>query len=231
MERSKKRFRIVVRIEIATLINRDGKINRRKMDRLAMVLSNLNNSGKQIIVVSSGAIILGSEKLKLSSVPRSKIDMQALAAVGQAELIRSYQRSFDEYGQIVAQVLVTSDIVNYPQRMENTRNTFDMLLSMNIIPIVNENDPVSTTDIELDDNYPLALKVANITGADIIVIKSQANGNYGIVPGNEKPVIRVENEIILQEKIEDLCIRVTPSQTFPAPVVFPASMDKIYSGK
>ncbi|MBP1669309.1 MAG: glutamate 5-kinase [Bacteroidetes bacterium] len=229
MEKNKKRIRIVVRIEVATLINRDGKINRRKMDRLAMVLSDLNNSGKQIIVVSSGAIVLGSEKLKLPSIPPSKIDMQALAAVGQAELIRSYQRSFDEYGQIVAQVLVTSDIVDYPQRVENTRNTFDMLLSMNIIPIVNENDAVSTTDIELEDNYPLALKIANITGADIIVIKSQENGNYGIVTGNEKPVIQVENEISLQEKIDALFGRNASSAVFPATVVFPATMNEIYS--
>jgi glutamate 5-kinase len=229
MEKSKKKYRIVVRIEIATLTNSSGKINRRKMDRLAMVLSNLNNSGKQIIVVSSGAIFLGSEKLKLSSIPRSKIDMQALAAVGQAELIRSYQRSFDEYGQIVAQVLVTSDIVDYPQRVENTRNTFDMLLSMNIIPIVNENDPVSTTDIELDDNYPLALKVANIAGADLIVIKSQDNGNYGIVPGNEEQVIHAENEIILQERIDALCSRNAPAVALSPSVVFPASMDEIYS--
>jgi glutamate 5-kinase len=231
MEKSKKRYRIVVRIEITTLINRDGKINPKKMDRLAMVLANLINSGKQIIVVSSGAIVLGSEKLKLSSVPRSKIDMQALAAVGQAELIRSYQRSFTEYGQIVAQVLVTSDITEYPQLVENTRNTFDMLLSMNILPIVNENDPVSTTDIELDDNYPLALKIANIAGADIIVIKSQDNGNYDIVPGNKRPVINAENEITLQERIEALFHQNIMAGTLPPAVVFPASMDEIYSRK
>jgi len=229
MEKSKKRYRIVVRIEITTLINRDGKINRRKMDRLAMVLANLNNSGKQVIVVSSGAIVLGSEKLMLSSIPHSKIDMQVMAAVGQAELIRSYQRSFDEYGQIVAQVLVTSDIVDYPQRVENTRNTFDMLLSMNILPIVNENDPISTTDIELDDNYPLALKIANIAGADLIVIKSQDNGNYDIVPGNQRPVIKAENEIILQERIEDLYHQNINEGTFSPGVVFPASMNEIYS--
>jgi glutamate 5-kinase len=231
MEKSKKRFRIIVRIEIATLINRDGKINRRKMDRLAMVLSNLNNSGKQIIVVSSGAIVLGSEKLKLSSIPRSKIDMQALAAVGQAELIRSYQRYFDEYGQIVAQVLVTSDIVNYPQRVENTRNTFNMLLSMNIIPIVNENDPISTTDIELEDNYPLALKVANIAEADLIVIKSQVNGNYDIVTGKEEEVIHVEDETTLQEAIETIGNRNRQAADHFHSVVFPTSIDEIFSKK
>ncbi len=227
MEKSKRQFRIVVRIEMATLINRDGKINRKKMDRLAMVLSNLNNSGKQIMVVTSGAIVLGSEKLNLSSMPGSKLDMQATAAVGQVELIRSYQRFFDEYGQIVAQVLVTSDIVEYPSRIENTRNTFDMLLSMNIIPIVNENDPVSTTDIELDDNYPLALKVANIARADFIVIKSATNGYYCIVQGNGKPAVEVENEITLQEKIEELCKGITPARLDSSGIVFPVSMEEI----
>ena len=83
--------------------------------------------------------------------------MQATAAVGQAELIRWYQRFFDDYNQIIAQVLLTSDIIDYPQRVENTRNTFNTLLEMSIIPIINENDPVSTSDIEFDDNYPLAL--------------------------------------------------------------------------
>jgi glutamate 5-kinase len=227
MERNNKTFRIVVRIEISTLITSDGKINRKKMDRLAMVLANLNNSGKQILVVSSGAIVLGSEKLKLEKIPDSKIDMQALAAIGQAELIRSYQRFFDEYNQIVAQVLVTSDIIDYPARIENTRNTFDMLLSMNIIPIINENDPVSTTDIELDDNYPLALKVANIVNADFIVIKSEINGNYAIVPGNGKPAVMVENEMSLQEKLENLCADNFSVRDY-TPIVFPASVKEIH---
>ena len=227
MEKNKMTYRIVVRIEISTLITRDGKINRKKMDRLAMVLSNLNNSGKQILVVSSGAIVLGSEKLKLEKIPDSKNEMQALAAIGQAELIRSYQRFFDEYNQIVAQVLVTSDIIEYPARIENTRNTFDMLLSMNIIPIINENDPVSTTDIELDDNYPLALKVANIVNADYIVIKSEMNGNYAIVSGNSKPALIVENEMNLQEKLEDLCAN-NDSLRDNSPVVFPASIKDIH---
>ena len=196
------------------------------MDRLAMVLANLNNSGKQILVVSSGAITLGSEKLKLTSIPDSKIDMQALAAVGQAELIRSYQRFFDEYNQIVAQVLVTSDIIEYPLRIENTRNTFDMLLSMNIIPIINENDPVSTADIDLDDNYPLALKIANIANVDFIVIKSEVNGNYAIVQGNNKPAIMVDNEMCLQEKLEELCTS-DPFIKGNLPVVFPLSVKEI----
>jgi glutamate 5-kinase len=101
-----KKQTIIVRIEISTLISSEGKINRRKMDRLAMVLTNLHNSGKHIMVVTSGAIVLGTEKLKFPTMPDSQLEMQAAASVGQAELIRWYQHSFDEYNQIVAQVLL-----------------------------------------------------------------------------------------------------------------------------
>ena len=124
----KRKQTIVVRIEISTLLGANGKISTRKMDRLAMVLTNLHNSGKHVLVVSSGAIVLGSEKLKLQRIPDGQIDMQATAAVGQAELIRCYQRYFDDYNQIIAQVLLTSDIIDYPERVQNTANTFNTLL-------------------------------------------------------------------------------------------------------
>ena len=217
---------IIIRIEISTLINRDGKINRRKMDRLAMVLTNLHNSGKDILIVSSGAIVLGADKLKMTQLPENLVDMQATAAVGQAELIRCYQQFFDDYNQIVAQVLLTSDIKSYPQRVENTRNTFNTLLDMNIIPIINENDAVSTADIEIDDNYPLALVVANISRADFIVIKMELNGKYMIVPrGNNKGII-VDDEIALQEKLESLCIAMIPDNKCEE-IIFPASIGEI----
>ena len=199
-----KQPRIVVRIEIATLSDNDGKLDRKKMDRLAMVLSNLRNSGKDILVISSGAIALGSEKLKLDKQPETLIEMQATAAIGQAELIRFYQNFFEEYNQIVAQVLLTSDITENEDREINTRNTFDTLLEMNIIPIINENDPVSTTDIELDDNYPLALKVARIAQADIMIIKLDKNGKYLIIPRNAGKAIIAEDEYKLFEKIDDI---------------------------
>lgn len=200
-----KKQTIVVRIEISTLLGHNGKINHKKLDRLAMVITNLHNSGKHVLVVSSGAIVLGTEKLKLQSVPGSLIEMQATAAVGQAELIRMYQHYFDYYSQIVAQVLLTSDIIDYPQRVENTRNTFNTLLEMSIIPIINENDPVSTSDIEFDDNYPLALIVANIVKADFIIIKMEMNGKYLIVPGSNRSAIVVDGETELQEQIDSFC--------------------------
>jgi len=218
--------RIVVRIEISTLINSDGKINHRKMDRLAMVLTNLHNSGKHILVVTSGAIVLGAEKLKLQNLPDNQLEMQAAAAIGQAELIRWYQHFFDDYNQIVAQVLITSDIVEYPQRIENTRNTFNTLLDMNIIPIINENDPVSTADIEFDDNYPLALIVAKITQADFIIIKMETNGKYMIVPGSNRRALVVDGENELQEKLDSLCSVMVPEDE-PKDIIFPGSIGEI----
>jgi len=217
---------IVVRIEISTLLGPNGKISNKKMDRLAMVITNLHNSGKQVLVVSSGAIVLGAEKLKLNQIPDNQIDMQATAAVGQAELIRCYQRYFDDYNQIIAQVLLTSDIADYPERVENTRNTFNTLLDMSIIPIINENDPVSTTDIEYDDNYPLALIVANIAQADFIVIKMEMNGKYLILPGGNQAAMLVDGETELQERIESCCQVVVPGDV-RTEIRFPASIGEI----
>jgi glutamate 5-kinase len=220
-----KKKRIVVRIEIATISDSNEKLDRKKMDRLAMVLSNLQNSGKQLILVSSGAIALGAEKLKLDQQPGSFIEKQATAAVGQAELIKYYQRYFDEYNQIVAQVLLPSDIIDNPARMQNARNTFDTLFDMNIIPIVNENDAVSTTDIELDDNYPLALNVAKIVQADIILIKLDTNGKFLILPKGQKEAILVNDVYELFEKINSL--PASPNSINLYKSDYPASINEI----
>lgn len=220
-----KKKRIVVRIEIATISDYNEKLDRKKMDRLAMVLSNLQNSGKQLILVSSGAISLGAEKLQLDQQPGTSIEKQATAAVGQVELIKHYQRYFDEYNQIVAQVLLPSDIFDNPVRMENARNTFDTLLDMNIIPIVNENDAVSTTDIELDDNYPLTLNVAKIVQADMILIKLDTNGKFLIISKGQKRATSVNDVYELIEKISALDVR--PSSGNLGKYDFPASIDEI----
>ena len=219
------KIRIVVRIEIATISDSNEKLNRKKMDRLAMVLSNLQNSGRQLILVSSGAIAVGTEKLNLDQQPKSFIEKQAAAAVGQAELIKHYQRCFDEYNQIVAQVLLPSDIIDKPVRIENARNTFDALLDMNIIPIVNENDAVSTTDIELDDNYPLALNVAKIVQADIILIKLDTNGKFLIILKGKEKATLVSNEYELFEKINTFCFGINSKNKYIPD--YPASINEI----
>ncbi|MBN2350895.1 MAG: hypothetical protein JXJ22_18805 [Bacteroidales bacterium] len=198
-----KQYRIVVRVEITTLLDDRGKLSHDKMDRLAMVLSNLKNSGKQILLVSSGAIVLGTEKLGLSKQPVDYIGMMATAAAGQAELIKIYQHHFGEYNQIVAQVLLTADIIHSLERVENARNTFNTLLEMNILPIINENDVVSTSDIELNDNYPLALNVARIVEAHMILVKYDNNGKFLIIPRGKNSLQLVNDEKELLNLLEN----------------------------
>jgi len=178
--------KIVVKVEISTLCDERGRFIPDKMERLVMVLSNLQNSGKKLLIVSSGAIALGSAKMELKMIPEQLIDKQATAAIGQAELIKVYQRFFEDYGQVVAQILITSDVVNVTARKHNAANTLNTLLGMNIIPIINENDTVSTDDIELDDNYPLVVNVAKIVEAHVILVKSHEFGKYLIIPGDRR---------------------------------------------
>ncbi len=217
--------RIVVRIEISTLLDENGKLNHQKMDRLAMVMSNLHNSGKELLLVTSGAIVLGSEKLGTPINMDDYPSMMAAAAVGQAELIKLYQKFFDQYNQMVAQVLLTGDIMNNVSRKLNTENTFTKLLGMNIIPIINENDVVSTSDIELEDNYPLALNVARVAKADIIIIKSDVNSNYIIQPRNGFPAVLVENEQDLFKNLDKWCLEL--SQCTDKAYTFPETIEEM----
>lgn len=220
-----KKGRIVVRVEISTLLDQNGKLNHQKMDRLAMVLSNLHNSGKEILVVSSGAIVLGTEKMGTKIDMEDFTSMMAAAAVGQAELIKLYQRYFDQYNQMVAQVLLTLDIMDHPKRRLNTENTFRTLLDLSLIPVINENDAVSTSDIELDDNYPLALIVAKLAKADIILIKSDINSNYVIQPRNGRNAILVNNEQELFTKLDSICTELNSGSK--AEYVFPERIEEI----
>lgn len=186
------------------LSDANGRLNHEKMDRLAMVLANLNNCGKQLLLVTSGAIALGTDKLGLKSQPMDFTDMQAVAAIGQAELMRVYQHSFGQYNQMVAQVLITSDVMQSDIRVKNTQNTFETLLEMNILPIINENDTVSTTDIELNDNYPVALNVAKISKADAILIKADANSKFIIQPRGNHIATMVSDENQLFEELDKI---------------------------
>jgi glutamate 5-kinase len=219
-----KKGRIVVRVEISTLTDGNGKLNHEKMDRLAMMLSNLHNSGKELLLVSSGAIALGSDKLNIELNTADVTGLMATAAVGQAELIKLYQKYFDQYNQMVAQVLLASDIVNHEKRKINTQNTFETLLEMNIIPIINENDAVSTSDIELEDNYPLALNVATISNADIILIKSDINSKYIIQPCGGLQARIVSNEEEMIKNVEDICEQLSH---ITKECGFPESIEKI----
>lgn len=217
----KEKLRIVFRVEFNTLTNNGKEINPRRFDRFARLVANLRNSGEDVIIVSSGAIALGMKKCndrKNFINDNSLSDLQAIAAIGQAELIREYQRYFDEYNQIVAQVLYVSDINGSQERIENARNTFNMLLKMNIIPVVNENDAVSTIDIELNDNYPLAVRIAEITGSDVIIIKLEEENEYLLICRGTNKALHVENETTLYEAIKDLKKNIINEGKFPSTI-------------
>lgn len=221
-----RRGRIVVRIEINTLYDTGtGKLSHKKMDRLAMVLSNLHNSGRDLLLVSSGAIALGSEKINRKVDTKDYASMMAAAAIGQAELIKLYQHYFDQYNQMVAQVLLTSDIMTNPNRRINTENTFETLIEMSIIPIINENDVVSTTDIELNDNYPLALNVAKVAKADLILIKTDVNSNYILQPRNGLNARMVKSESELFSSLDDVCKELREKQE--KDYIFPETIHEI----
>jgi glutamate 5-kinase len=145
---------------------------------LVRTLVDVHNSGKHVILVSSGAIATGASKMGLDKKPEDKIKKQALAAIGQAELIKIYDKFFEEYNKTVAQVLLTKDGVENPTRRKNAMNTINEILNMGIIPIINENDTVSTLEIEFGDNDTLSAIVSSLISADLLIILSDIDGMF-----------------------------------------------------
>ncbi len=174
---------IVVKVGTSTLTYNSGKINYQRMEHIVRVLSDLKNKGNQVVLVSSGAIGVGMGKLGLETRPGDTADKQAIAAIGQCELMGIYDKLFSEYNQIVAQVLLTSDIIeDKGVRRQNVVNTFERLFKMGAIPIVNENDTVSTDEIDLGgtfgDNDTLSAIVATLVGADLLIMLTDIDGLY-----------------------------------------------------
>lgn len=168
-----QKIKIIFQVEEKPLLDKGFSISKETVDNIAMILSQFRNRENDIVLVSAGAIISGIEKLKLSEYPRSNTEKQAVAALGQVELIRRYQNTFDEYNQMVGQVLLDRNVTDNPKRKQNAKNTFARLLEMNVIPIINENDTTSLEDIKMESNYPLAANVANIVKADVIISLKQ----------------------------------------------------------
>lgn len=164
------------------------------MEHLVMLCTSMQNAGFKVLMVSSGAIMLGTEKMGLSEPPEELITKQAIAAIGQADLIKYYQMFFDSFDQIVAQVLVTRDVVSNPVRNNNARKTLNTLLNKGIIPIINENDSVSIDDIILNDNYPLTLIVAQLVKPHAIVTKSYHENRFKLLVRNNPDIIDVSEE-------------------------------------
>lgn len=187
--------RIVVKVGTSTLTYENGKINLRRVDTLCKVLSDLRNSGQDIILVSSGAIGVGVGKLGLEERPSSTREKQALAAIGQCELMFMYDKFFSEYNNTVAQVLLTKYSVDNDHKKENVLNTFNTLLSMGIIPIVNENDTVAIDELEgnnFGDNDMLSAIVSKLVNADTLVILTDIDGLYTDNPRTNKDAKHID---------------------------------------
>ncbi len=192
---SKKR--IVLKLGTSTLTHKTGKLNIRRMKKLVEILSDLHNAGKEIILVSSGAVGMGIGKLNLTKKPEDTPTKQAVAAVGQCELMHIYDDMFSKYSVTVAQLLLTKHILT--NGLHNVQNTLRRLLEMNVIPVVNENDTVAIDELELKigENDSLAAMVATIAEADLLIILSDIDGLYSADPHShpEAEVIPVVEEI------------------------------------
>ena len=187
--------RIVVKVGTSTLTYENGQVNLRRLEMLCKVLSDLHNSGKQIILVSSGAIGVGVGKLKMSKRPTETRFKQALAAVGQCELMFLYDKFFGEYNNYVAQLLLTKDVVVNDHSRQNVMNTFETLLEMGIIPIVNENDTVAIDELvgqNFGDNDNLSAIVADLVGADLLVILTDIDGLYDSDPSKNPDAKKID---------------------------------------
>lgn len=188
-------MRIVVKVGTSTLAHKTGRTNIRHMEELVKVLSDLKNAGHEIILVSSGAIGMGVGKLGLPSRPSDLPTKQAAAAIGQCELMYIYDKLFTEYNHTVAQILLTADDVSYDSRREKLENTLFRLLELSALPIINENDTISTAEIEIGDNDTLSAIVARCVKADLLVLMSDIEGLYTADPRkdpNAKLIPRVE---------------------------------------
>lgn len=173
--------RIVVKVGTSTLTYETGLINIRRVETFVKVLADLKNSGREIVLVTSGAIGIGAGKLGLLERPKDTPGRQAAAAVGQSELMQIYDHAFTGYNHTVAQVLLTKDIIEDEARRTNVVNTFERLLSLKAVPIVNENDTVAVDELEGDnfgDNDTLSAIVATLVHADALVIMSDIDGLF-----------------------------------------------------
>ena len=175
-------MRIVVKLGTSTLTHATGKLNIRRVELLCKVMSDLKNAGHELVLVSSGAIAMGVGKMNLTQKPSDIPTKQALAAVGQCELMYIYDKLFSEYHHTVAQILLTGADVEDPKRRENFHNTMSRLLELGALPIINENDTVATSEIAVGDNDTLGAIVAVNVQADLLVLMSDIEGLYTADP-------------------------------------------------
>jgi glutamate 5-kinase len=202
--------RIVVKVGTSTLTYDTGKTNIRRMARLATVLSDLHNSGLEIVLVTSGAIGVGAGKLGLKERPQDTPGRQAAATVGQCELMFIYDKLFGEYGQIIGQLLITRSDIENDERRINLINSFEKLFEYGAIPIVNENDSVAVEEIVYGDNDSLSANVARLVHADALIILSDIDGFFS---GNPHENENAELIPYVEEITDELLALAAPSDS------------------
>ena len=208
-EKIKEANRIVVKVGTSTLTYENGNINLTRIEKLTRVLSDIMNSGKEVVLVTSGAIGVGVSKLKLKEKPKSIREKQAVAAVGQCELMHIYSKLFGEYSNTVGQVLLTRDVIEDDHVRNNVCNTFETLIENRIIPVVNENDTVSIDEIEnivrFGDNDNLSAIVSKLVNADLLIILSDIDGFYDSDPRKNKNSELIREIIEITPELEECC--------------------------
>lgn len=201
-EALKKAKRIVIKVGTSTITYANGKRNFSQIDRLAREISDLQNQGKEMILVTSGAVAMGVDRMGLPGKPKTIPGKQAAAAVGQGVLMHTYEKFFADYGQIVAQVLITKTEAIDRHRYTNTRNTFMELMRQRVIPIVNENDVVALDELKIGDNDNMSALVAGIVDADLVIILSDVDGLYTANPQTHPDAVIVPEVAEITPEIE-----------------------------
>lgn len=197
-------MKIVIKLGTSTLAHKTGRLNIRRVEELCKVISDLKNAGNEIIMVSSGAIGMGVGKLSLSERPSDIPTKQAAAAVGQCELMYTYDKLFSEYNHTVAQILVTDEDIEDETRCANFKNTLCRLLELNAIPIINENDSIATGEIVIGDNDTLGAIVATTINADLLIILSDIDGLFTADPHMDKNAVMLHKVTEITKEIEDM---------------------------
>ena len=197
-------MKIVVKVGTSTLTHITGCVNIRRIEKLVKVLSDIKNAGNQVILVSSGAIAMGVGKLNLEKRPEDIAGKQAAAAVGQCELMYTYDKLFLQYNQTVAQILLTAEDLRDTDRHKKFEDTMERLMKLRVLPTINENDTVSTDEIKIGDNDTLAAIVAESVRADLLVLMSDINGLYDKDPHIYDDAKLIDDVYELDENIMSL---------------------------
>ena len=200
----KNAVRVVVKIGTSTLTYNNGKLNLFRIEKLVRELADLANQGKEIILVTSGAVGAGLDRLGSTERPKTIPEKQAVAAIGQGILMHMYEKLFAEYGQIVAQVLLTRENSVKHKLYINSRNTLLTLLKMGVIPVINENDAIAIDELKIGDNDTLSATVATIVDADLLIILSDIEGVFTANPQNDPTAQLIEEITDITTEIEEL---------------------------